>query len=295
MSVNMPSLYAQQYATNIELLLQQKDSRLKNLVMNGSHQGEQASPVDQIEKIEMQAPAGRFADIGRVDAAVDRRWVLPNDYDLPQLLDSFDQARLLIDPKSSYVANAVAAANRQIDRELISAFFGTAKTGKTGSGSTSFLSANQVAVTMGAAAATGLNVKKLREAKKILMAYNNDLESEQIYCAITAKQHDDLLAEAQVVSTDFNEKPVLVEGKVMRFLGINFIHTELLGVDGSSYRRLPVWLKSGMHLGQWGSIYTDVDQRKDLSGHPWQAYMKMTIGATRLDEEKVVEIKCSEA
>lgn len=263
--------------------------------MNGSHIGEQASPVDQIEKIEMQAPAGRFADIGRVDAAVDRRWVLPNDYDLPQLLDSFDQARLLIDPKSSYVANAVAAANRQIDRELIAAFFGTAKTGKTGSTSTSFLSANQVAATMGAAAATGLNVKKLREAKKILMAYNNDLESEQIYCAITAKQHDDLLAEAQVVSTDFNEKPVLVEGKVMRFLGINFIHTELLGVDGSSYRRLPVWLKSGMHLGQWGSIYTDVDQRKDLTGHPWQAYMKMTIGATRLDEEKVVEIKCSEA
>ena len=155
MSANMPSLNAQQYANNIQLLLQQKDSRLKNFVMNGSHIGEQASPVDQIEKIEMQAPAGRYADIGRVDAAVDRRWVLPNDYDLPQLLDSFDQARLLIDPKSSYVANAVAAANRQMDRELINAFFGTAKTGKTGSTSTSFLSANQVAVTMGASGATG--------------------------------------------------------------------------------------------------------------------------------------------
>lgn len=294
MSVNMPSLYAQQYATNVELLLQQKDSRLKNFVMNGSHIGEQASPVDQIEKIEMQAPAGRFADIGRVDAAVSRRWVLPNDYDLPQLLHSFDEARLLIDPKSSYVANAVAACNRQFDRELINAFFDDAKTGKTGSSTTSFLSANQIAVAMGASAATGLNVKKLREAKKILMAYDIDVNSEQIFCAITAKQHDDLLAEAQVVSTDFNEKPVLVEGKVMRFLGINFIHTELLETDGSSYRRLPVWVKSGMHLGQWGSIYTDVDQRKDLSGHPWQAYMKMTIGATRLDEKKVVEIKCAE-
>lgn len=294
MSVNLPSLYAQQYATNIELLLQQKDSRLKNLVMNGSHIGEQASPVDQVEKIEMQAPAGRFADIGRVDAAVSRRWVLPNDYDLPQLLHSFDEARLLIDPKSSYVANAVAASNRQFDRELINAFFDDAKTGKTGSGTTSFLSANQIAATMGAASATGLNVKKLREAKKILMAYDIDVNAEQIYCAITAKQHDDLLAEAQVVSTDFNEKPVLVEGKVMRFLGINFVHTELLETDGSSYRRLPVWVKSGMHLGQWGSIYTDVDQRKDLSGHPWQAYMKMTIGATRLDEKKVVEIKCAE-
>lgn len=294
MSANLPSLYAQQYATNIQLLLQQKDSRLKNFVMQGSHIGEQASPVDQIEKIEMQVPAGRFADIGRVDAAVSRRWVLPNDYDLPQLLHSFDEARLLVDPKSSYVANAVAAANRQFDREIINAFFDDAKTGKTGSSTTSFLSANQIAATMGAASATGLNVKKLREAKKILMAYDVDVNSEQIFCAITAKQHDDLLAEAQVVSTDFNEKPVLVEGKVMRFLGINFIHTELLETDGSSYRRLPVWVKSGVHLGQWGSIYTDVDQRKDLSGHPWQAYMKMTIGATRIDEKKVVEIKCAE-
>lgn len=294
MSVNLPSHYVQQYATNIQLLLQQKDSRLKSLVMNGSHVGEQASPVDQIEKIEMQTPQGRFADIGRVDAAVDRRWVLPNDYDLPQLIHSFDELRLLTDPKSSFVANAVAAANRQFDREIINAFFDDAKTGKTGSSTTSFLGANQVSATMGAASATGLNVKKLREAKKILMSYNIDLESEQIYCAITAKQHDDLLAEAQVVSTDFNEKPVLVEGKVMRFMGINFVHTELLEVDGSSYRRLPVWVKSGIHLGQWGSMYTSIDKRTDLSGHPWQAYMKMTIGATRLDEEKVVEIKCAE-
>jgi len=294
MSANLPSLYAQQYATNIQLLLQQKDSRLKNLVMNGSHYGEQASPVDQVEKIAMQAAGARFSPIGRVDAAVDRRWVLPNNYDLNQLIDNFDQLRMLTDPKSSYVENAVYAANRQMDQELINAFFADAKTGKTGSSTTTFLSANQVAVTMGASAATGLNVKKLREAKKILMSYNIDLNTEQIYCAVTAKQHDDLLAEAQVVSTDFNEKPVLVEGKVTRFLGINFIHTELLGVDGSSYRRLPVWIKSGMHLGQWGSIYTDVDQRKDLTSLPWQAYMKMTIGATRLDEEKVVEIKCAE-
>lgn len=294
MSANLPSLYAQQYATNIQLLLQQKDARLKMFVMNGSHIGEQASPVDQIEKIAMQAPAGRFADIGRVDAVVDRRWVTPNDYDLPQLLDSFDQARLLTDPKSSYVANAVAAANRQMDQEVINAFFAAAKTGKTGSSSTSFLSANQIAATMGASSATGLNVKKLREAVKILMSYNVDLNSEQVYAAITAKQHDDLLAEATVISTDFNSKPVLVDGKITRFMGINFIHTELLGVDSSSYRRVPVWVKSGMHLGQWGSLYTDVDQRKDLSGHPWQAYLKMTIGATRLDEEKVIEIKCAE-
>lgn len=295
MSINIPSHYVQQYATNITLLLQQLNSRLKGYVDQGNHVGEQASPVDQIGAIEMQAPTGRFADIGRVDASLDRRWVLPNNYDLPQLIDSFDELRLLQDPKSKFVQNAVAAANRRYDKEIIAAFFADAKTGKTGSATTSFLTANQVSVNMGASTATGLNVKKLREAKKILMSYNIDVATEQVFCGITAKQHDDLLAETQVVSTDFNDKPVLTEGQIMRFLGINFVVSELFATDGSGYRRVPVWVKSGMHLGNWGSLYTDISQRKDLSSHPFQAYMKMTIGATRLDEKKVVEIKCSEA
>ncbi len=293
MSINLPQHYVQQYATNIELLLQQKDARIAPFVMMGSHVGKQASPVDQIEKIEMQAKAGRFADIGRVDAELDRRWVYPVDRDLPQLIDEEDKLRLLTDPKSSYVANAVAAANREKDRQLIAAFFADAKTGESGGTTTSFLAANQISQSTGASAATGLNVKKLREAKRILMSYDIDLNTEQIYCAINAKQHDDLLGEAQVVSTDFNEKPVLVDGRVTRFLGINFIHTELLQTDGT-YRRIPVWIKSGMHLGMWGSVYTSIDKRTDLSGHPWQAYMKMTLGATRLDEKKVIEIKCAE-
>ena len=295
MSINIPSHYVQQFATNLELLLQQKDSRLKSLVDQGTHYGEQAAVVDQVGKIEMQEPAGRFAPIGRVDATVDRRWVLPSSYDLPQLIDSFDKLKLLLDPNSTFVANGVAACNRRYDNTIIAAFFAAAQTGKSGTTSTSFLSANQVAVTMGAATATGLNVKKLREAKKILMAYDIDVATEQIFCGITAKQHDDLLAEAQVVSTDFNDRPVLTEGRIMRFLGINFVHSELYGLDTNSYRRLPVWIKSGMHLGQWGAMETNISKREDLSGQPFQAYQKLTIGATRLDEKKVVEIKCSES
>lgn len=295
MSINLPQHYVQQYATNIELLLQQKNSRLNQFVMMGNHVGEQASPVDQIGSVEMQEPAGRFAPIGRVDASVDRRWCLPADFDLPQLVDSFDKLRLLIDPTSSYVQNAMAAINRQYDKVILQAFFADAKTGKSGGSTTSFLAGNQVSVSTGAAAATGLNVKKLREAKRILMSHDVDVDAEQIYCAITADEHDDLLAEAQVVSTDFNEKPVLTEGKITRFLGINFIHTQLIAnyKDANSYNRIPVWVKSGMHLGQWGGVYTDLSQRKDLSGHPFQAYSKVTIGATRLEEKKIVEIKCS--
>lgn len=287
--VNVPLHFAQQFATNVELLLQQKGSRLRDKVLMGSHKGEQASPVDQVGAVEMLPVNERFGEMPRVDAPLDRRWCLPSDFHLPQLVDSFDELRLITDPKSKFVENAVLAAGRQIDRILLAAMFGDAKTGKTGSTTTTFLAGNVIAVAFGSAGDSGVTVAKLREAKRILMSHNVDLETDPIYAALTALGHDNLLAEAQVVSTDFNDRPVLVDGKLTRFLGINFVHTELLPtVAGDT--QCPVWAKSGMHLGIWGDIKTSVSQRHDLTSEPWQAYVKMTMGATRIEEKKVVNL-----
>lgn len=294
MSVNLPTHYVQQFSSNIQLLLQQKDSRLMPYITTGTHIGKQASPVDQIGKIAMQPVTTRFGAMGRVDAPTDRRWVFPSDYHLPQLIDSFDKLRLLTDPASSYVQNAVAAVNRQKDDLVIDAFFATAKTGEQGGTSTSFPAAQQVAVNHGASGNTGLTVAKLIEAKRLLQAAEVDLDSDPITALVTSKQHADLLKEATVISTDFNDRPVLVDGRVVRFMGINIVHSERLDNDTTPYRRIPVWAKSGMYLGMWNDMTIDISQRKDLDSLPWQAYVHMTAGATRLEEAKIVEIKCAE-
>jgi hypothetical protein len=293
MSINIPTHFVQQYATNIALLLQQKGSKLRNAVMSGAHVGKQASPVDQIGSIEMQPVSGRYQAMGRVDAATDRRWVFPSDFDLPQLIDSFDKLKLLQDPSSSYVQNAVYAAGRKMDSLILAAINGTSKTGETGSTSTTLPSAQKVAYNFGASGGVGLTVAKLREAKKILMAADLDLDDpmNQLSCVVKAKQHDNLLAEAQVISLDYNDKPIMVEGKIQRFLGINFIHSEL--VETSTYDLVPVFAKSGVYLGVWNDIATDISQRKDLQGLPYQAYVYMSAGATRLEEERVVQIACA--
>lgn len=295
MSVNLPNHYVRQYSSNIELLLQQKGSKLRDTVMSGPHTGEQASPVDQIGSVAAQKVTGRFSPMERVDAPTDRRWVFPVDYDLPQLVDHFDKLRMVTDPESSLVTNAVYAMGRANDDEIIEAFFGTAKTGKNGGTSTSHPAGQVVAVNQGASSNTGLTVAKLREAKRIVMANEVDLDMDPLTAITTSIQHDNLLAEAQVVSTDFNDRPVLVDGNVTRFLGINIKHCERIETDGSDYRRVPVYAKSGMYLGVWGDLETSISQRNDLRGEPWQAYVKETIGATRLEEKKVVEVKCSEA
>lgn len=298
MSINIPTHFAQQFATNIQLLLQQKGSRLRGTVMQGQHVGSQASPVDQIGSVEMQPVTTRFGAMGRVDATTDRRWVFPNDFDLPQLIDSFDKLRLLTDPQSAYVQNAVNAAGRKMDALILAAAIGTAKTGVSGATSTTLPSAQKVAVGFGSASDTGLTVAKLREAKRLLMAADVDLEADELYLPLGATQHDNLLAEVQVISSDFNggDKPVLKEGKIARFLGINFIHTELAAAtaqQSSGDVLLACYAKSGMHLGIWNDISTSISKRNDLSGEPWQAYIYMTAGSTRVEEEKVVQIACN--
>jgi hypothetical protein len=294
MSNNIPTWYVSQFSTNIQLLLQQKGSRLSGAVMNGTHVGKQASPVDQIGAVAAQKVIGRYNPMARVDASLDRRWVFPVDYDLPQLIDSFDKLRILTDPSSQYVVNATYALGRAKDDEVLAAATGTAKTGVDGSVSTVFLAANVVSVQQGAASPTALTVAKLRQAKKLLMQNEVDIENDPIYMPINAYAHDSLLAEAQIIDMDYNDKPVLVEGKISRFLGINFIHSErlLTGTDdqAGSSTLVPCWAKSGMYMGMWDDIKSDISQRKDLQGLPYQAYCYGTFGATRLEEKKVVKV-----
>lgn len=295
MSQNIPTHYAQEYASTIELLLQQKGSRLRDTVSCKQITGAKAAAVvDQIGSVEAKKRTTRYPPLTPSDTPTDRPWVYPSDYDWNDMVDSIDKLRVITDPTSSYAINGAYAMGRAQDKEIVAAFFADRKTGENGATTTSFLAANVVAVNFAAAGNVGLTVAKLREAKRILMAAEVDIENDPLTMPVTAKQHDNLLAEVQVTSLDFNEKPVLVEGNISRFLGFNFKHTELLATDGNAYRRVPAYAKSGVYLAMWNDITTDISQRKDLAGHPVQVYVYGTFGSTRTEEKKVVEIKCAE-
>lgn len=294
MSINIPNHYVITFANNIQLLLQEKGSKLRECVTEGSYVGKQASPVDQWGSVEMQDVTGRFQPMGRVDAVPDRRWVVPSDFDLPQLIDTFDKLRLLTDPEASYTQNAVFAAGRKIDRLVIVAFMATAKTGEQGATNTVFNANNEVDVAIGGSNSR-LNVAKLLQVKEKMRGNSVDFDTEEIYCALTAKDESSLLNEIQIISREFNggDKPVLQDGKVQRFLGINFKYCELVEsvAAGTNEVNVPVWCKSGMHLGMWNEVTTDISRRNDLKGLPWQSYVYLTAGATRLEENKVYNIE----
>lgn len=295
MSENLLQLFTTQFSTNLALKLQQKGSKLRGRVMEGFHTGKQASPIQYMGPVKMKRPAGRFAPKDRTDAEYERRWVFPIDSELNQLIDTFDELKTIVDPKSQYVTNAANAAGREWDDTIIDAATAIAYKGTdvNGLSQEAFDTTKyRIADTFGASAATGLSVAKLLEAKRIFRHNHVDMDEEPITLVIGSKQEQDLLNQVQVVSTEFNDKPVLVEGKVTRFLGFDIMYSERLPTYTTNTRGVLAFAKSGMYLGVWKDTMNRASQRNDLSGEPYQLYTAMSCGATRLEPGRLLQIAC---
>ncbi len=294
-------LFTTQFSTALELLLQQMGSKLRGRVREGFHVGKMASPVNQIGSITLQAPAGRFALKNRTDAEFVRRWVFPQAGEIDQLIDAFDELQTIVDPKSEYVQNAGMAVGRAWDDSIIANAPGTAQIGQDASALTSvaFNTTNfQIAAAFGAGStATGLSVAKLIETRRILQKYHNDLQSDPVTLVIGSQQEADLLNQVQVVSTEFSDRPVLVDGTVRRFLGFDVVVSERLpySVTAANTRGVLAFVKSGVYLGMWKDVSNRVSIRNELSSEPWDVYTSVMYGSTRLQEGKVIQILCADS
>ena len=285
-----------QFSTNLELLLQQQGSKLRGKVKEGFHVGKMASPINQVGAIQSKAPAGRYAPKNRTDSDFVRRWVFPTDKEIDQLIDSFDELKTIVDPKSAYVTGAAYAAGRDWDDEiLVQATSDTSKIGVDASALTSevFSTNNtfQVGVSFGGTN-TGLTVAKLIEAKRIFRHYHNDPDTDPMTVVIGSTQESDLLKQAQVTNMDYSDRPVLVDGKVTRFMGFDIVVMERTPVIAANNRGCLAFVRSGIYLGMWKDTTNRVSIRNELSSEPYDLYTQYSYGATRTQLGKVVQIVC---
>jgi Phage capsid protein len=297
MSAPIGTLLTQQYTSAVELLLQQNGPRLRGAVKENSYIGEAANPVDQLGQVRPVKNRPRNSDTPLLSVPTDRRWIYPNDYEAADLIDQQDKLRTIDQVDNPYVEVGRLAVARAVDDEILLATFGTAQTGKNGATSTAFPGSQSVAANYGAAANTGLTVAKIRKVRQLLMSAGADYMNDPIFAAITTLDHDSMLAETQIINSDyFGGMPAVADGIVSKFLGINFIIVEFTdtvysaqATMGGGTRQVPFWLKSGMQLGIWGDLSARIDERPDKS-YATQWYTKVTCGSTRLQEKKVVQV-----
>lgn len=295
MAVGSNAFYTQQYASAVELLAQQMQPKVAALFTQGTGEGKSATVVNQIDAFEAEERTALYDPVVFGEPAHTRPWVYPRHFDKAIPFDSIEQMQMNANPQSEYVQGVVAAINRKMDDEAIRAFFADRLLGESAGTTDSFAAGFQVGVSVGGTT-SGLNVEKLQNGIQILEEQEVDLDMEQLYCVISPKQKRNLMNEIEVTSGDFFKGQVMSTRSVSGFLSINFIVSNRLLTDGSSYRRVPLFTKRGMAFWSWGGgIQTTISQRQDLRGHPWQVYGQGHFGAVRRDAKRVVEIKCSEA
>jgi len=287
MSTQITTAMVEQYSSNVQILMQQKESRLRQVVrVEAGITGKNAF-FDQLNSTAAVKRTVRHADTPLVSTPHLRRRVSLADYDWADLVDNMDVKKVLTDPASNYAINAKNAMNRAMDDEIISCALATCYGGVDGSTSYAFDSSYNVV----AAASAGLTVAKLRSAKAILDG--NEVDDDDRFCIVGSKQLSDLLSITEVTSSDFNTIKALVAGQVDTFLGFKFVRSERLTLS-STTRKCLAGQKNSVLLAIGLDVITDVGPRRDKN-MATQVYLGMSIGATRMDEDGLVEIDCIES
>ena len=286
MSVNVTTSFVEQYSANVQMLSQQMGSKLRGAVDVESIKGKNAF-FEQIGKVTAQLRTSRHGTTPQIDTPHSRRRLNTATYEWADLIDDADKIRMLIDPTSSYAKAAAAAMGRAMDSVIISAALGSSDTGVSGGTSVALPSTQKIAH-----GSAGLTVAKLLSAKKILD--ENDVDpSIKRYCVVSPEQIEDLLNLTEVKSSDFNTVKALAQGDINSFLGFEFITSNLLTQDATPNRQVIAFAADGIKLGIGKDITAKISERDDKS-YSTQVYYCMDLGATRMEEEKVVEIACQE-
>lgn len=302
MSNQITTAFVQEFKRGVDLLVQQRTSLLRSAVRVETVQGKKAS-FDQVGVVAARKRTSRHADTPRIDTPHKRRWVTLTDYEIADLIDEQDKVRTLNDPANAYSQTFAAALGRAMDAETIAAALGLAYTGEDGTASVA-LPGTQVI----AAGGTGFSLTKLAQAMEKLKLKNAVEPGAELWVAWTAKQEREFLTATEVKSIDYNTQKVLVDGGMGegRFYGFRFLRLEdwqdetgitqrILPFDsGTTTRSCVAWVKDGLLLGLGKDIGGQVDRRADKS-YATQAYASMSIGASRMQEEKVVQIDCIES
>lgn len=292
MTVSIPVSFVQQYTKNLQMLCQQKGSKLRGLVSVEQVKGECAY-FEQIGAVEATEAAARngggytyHTETPITDTPYSRRRLDMTTFRLADLIENDDRVKLLIDPTNQTAQTFANALGRAIDMKLLKMAVGPAKTGHDGSTEVE-LPAGQI---VDSAAAAVFNVDKLIEVKTLMD--KADVPEEDRYMAVSAADLKNLLKDQKATSVDYATVRALVQGQIDTFMGFKFVRISdkvwtAAGIDANV---AVAFHREGLKLGIGQDIITHIDQRPDRN-YATQVYSEINFGACRMDENKVVQVK----
>jgi hypothetical protein len=301
MSVEVTNAFVKQYQGNALHRVQQKGTKLRQYIREEGMVGK-VKFFERIGLTTARKRTSRHSDTPRMDVPHDRRAAFIDDYDWADLVDDEDKVRLLIDPASEYLIAGTNAMLRAVDDVIIEAATSENAYGADGEGAVSAVAmpAGQKIVVNENEAGTptdaNMTIGKLRVAAKIFGEH--DLDPDMAYvCVMAQNQLTALLRVEEVTSADYATVKALVDGKINHFMGFDFVRSQRLPLDSNGDRRAIAFVtgyEGGIGLAFPRELKARISERADKN-YAIQVFLSMTLGAARIEDEKVVWIACDES
>jgi hypothetical protein len=302
------------YTSNVVHLAQQKGSRLRGKGIRIESQKAERAYYDRLGEGELQEIVGRSSDTQYVDPDYSRRAVDMRPFARSVLCDSTDKLKVIHQPTSEYAKTNAMAAGRKIDDIIIAAALGSAYGDKEGNTAIPLPNSQKLACFDGTTT-TGveMNIETLIRLRGKF--WENESDDEPIYLVVTGRQLEDLLNEEKLTSSDYASVKALVRGEINSFMGFEFIRSQRLPrlaanatytvtngtvgagtgtVTAATSRRCFSYQGSAILLAIGEDSFSRI-QEESTKNYSWSVYFRMVMGATRLEEERVVELICNEA
>lgn len=292
MSFEVTAAHVDMYKANVDQLVRQEGSLLRETVLQERIRGKQAF-FEQIGGVEAMEKTGRHQDVEYSDTPHRRRRVTTRYFYTTDLIDEDDKIRMLIDPSSEYAKAQADALGLKIDQTIIQAATGTAYTGVDGTTTTPYDTSMTVDVQVRdvgvGAADLGLNVAKLLRAHALLN--QNHVPKSDRFIICNARQMESLLKSTRATSADYANVKALVQGDIDTFCGFKFRGSEYIETDDNGDDKVIYYHKRGIKLGIGMDMVVTMD-RIPQKHNAMQVYSAIDVGATRMQEKLVGYIEC---
>ncbi|MGX9389759.1 phage capsid protein [Nitrobacteraceae bacterium UC4446_H13] len=285
-----------EYSRNVTLAVQQKKSRFEQgFTYHGDWRGREMIFETLVMPTEAIIDGNRGGDTPNIDSNVEPVGVKPRQIEWGKLIEKEDAIKALTDFQSPFVQNGAAAIVRGRDRVFASALFSDRLIGKDGAtvqawDSTGRVVAKEVGSSDGATD-TGMNLRKIQRAKRLLRAQEIDLDAEDLWGVLNAQEMEELYNDLVSINTDTAKMAFVDHDKklVHAVAGVNFVSFEKKDDYDVSHYSAAIWCKSGMHYGDFSAleIRAEPNPAKKYRMHP---YMENWWGSARSEDAKVIRI-----
>lgn len=324
-NIEIPKHYADMFSANVFYKSQQVRGAIAPYVRVESHaSGAETVFYDSFNKTRVNKRIERAQQTNLVEVDRDRRAVRADWYDWATVIDKIDTAKTIHKPDNPLVNLATWAFTVNKDEVCYQAALGTAYTGRKGLDPVNLPISQKVVAFDPASPQTtsGLKPMTIATLARVKRKFRDaDVGSQAgmlpnagFHLLIKPAQIEQMLNDPTITSRDYNSIQALVRGDINTFMGFQF--HEWTGVEtstdniqympetgevvngtpmgsistgGAAYNRCLAWYTDGILLSVGQELRTKFGERADKS-HVKQIYMDQHLGATRMEEEKVIEV-----